>query len=178
MISKLERKTLFTPNFDDSFTVLLNSHDWSCTGNRRWIKFTSVFSFSSINCCPHWPPTSTINKADPSITFKAIAEKWQLYLPHKNSTLILLLQNIKHELGLYCSISYGYQNNHFTSRERFMLPQKENQLILFKTWLSFAKSQEINIDYLNLRSCTIVVDDVKGNFLKEFKLVSKYDLSF
>ena len=55
---------------------------------------------------------------------------------------------------------------------------KENQLTLFKTWLSFAKSQEINIDYLNLQSCTIVVDDVKENFLKEFKLVSKYDLSF
>ena len=63
-----------------------------------------------------------------------------------------------------------------------MIPQestmKENQLTLFKMKLRFAKTQETTIDYLNLQSCTIVVDNVKGNFLKEFKLVSKYDLSF
>ena len=79
-------------------------------------------------------------------------------------------------------IIISHQEN--VSRYRSMLhieqegAMKENQPSLFKTWLSFAKTQEINTDYLNLQSCTIVVDGVKGNFLKEFKLVSKYDLYF
>ena len=77
----IKTKTWFTSNLDHTFTVLLNSHDWSCTGNRRWIKFTRVFAFSSIYWCPHWPDTSTINKADPSSTFKAIAKKMSIIFP-------------------------------------------------------------------------------------------------
>ena len=121
----IKAKTWFTSNLDHTFTVLLNSHDWSCTSNRRWIKFTRVFAFSSIHCCPHWPPTSTINKADPITTFKAIAKKCQLYLLNgKNKrwvgTEILSLWIIRLSLSLYSSISYCYHNNDFTSRERFV----------------------------------------------------------